>query len=161
MSTAQERLAQLEAAYARIPPSQRLAMVAELLEWTVANFATPIADDTVRDLVARASAAVRSAANARLSAVPADRALLEQFRTATEDDQEPGAVDLLGAFRLCFDHLAPEITPPRVLAIFDRCYQADYVRYSEPEIAVGEDDASDRGQRILEYQAALLQRYLE
>ncbi|MFG3342459.1 hypothetical protein [Glycomyces sp. NPDC048151] len=160
MSSAREQFALLEAQYASISPPQRLSMAAELLEWTVANFDTPINDRTVADLVSRAQIAINAAVDAGLSAAPADPALTDQLFSVAEDTNEPGAFNLLGAFRLCFDHIEPEITPQRLLGIFDRCYQADYVRYTEPAIAVGEGDPSARGQRIFARQAELRQRYL-
>jgi hypothetical protein len=44
--------------------------------------------------------------------------------------------------------------------VFDQCYQADYRRFSEPAIIVGEpQEVSPREQRILNYQRELISRY--
>lgn len=162
MSTAREQLAQLEAMYARVPPRQRLAMGVELLEWTVANFSTPIADDTVRDLVARAEAAVSAAVRAGRSIAPNDATLLEAMDEAIQNSSESGSSDLLMSYYLCFEETGPELTPQRLVVIFDHCYQADYTRYSEPGLMVDKPtETTARERAILEYQRDLLQRYSE
>jgi hypothetical protein len=130
------------------------------LQWTVGNFATPIGDPVVADLVARAGAAVRAAVNAGLAIAPTDDALLEGMDEAIQESAEPGASDLLMSYYLCFAETGPELTPQRLVVIFDHCYQADYTRYSEPGIVVGEPtETTDREQAVLDYQRDLLRRY--
>ena len=154
---------QIEAAFARMAAPRRLAMAAELLDWTVSNFSTPIADPVTRDLSRRSAAAIRTAVESGAAITPAaaDPGLLEEADEVMQEPTEPGSFDLLLGYYLCFDELAPEITPERLTTIFDHCYEADYRRYSEPAIAVGEDVATDRGRAILEHQRRLAQRYTD
>jgi hypothetical protein len=162
MASPWNRIDEIEATFDRMPPHRRLAMASELLRWTVANFATPISDGTVNDLVTRASTAVREAVNSGRSAAPADGALLDEIDEAIQTTREKGARDLLVSYFLCFDQLAPEINPKRLVLIFDHCYQADYRRYSEVAIAVGEvDELTQRERDILDHQRALVRRYTE
>ncbi|SDD85669.1 hypothetical protein [Glycomyces harbinensis] len=159
MTVSPNGIARLEAIFAGMSPPQRLAIAAEQLQWTVANFATPIADSTVLDLVTRAAAAVQTAVRNSLPIAPTDSALLEAFDEPIQDSEEPGASDLLMSYYLCFDEVGPELTPQRVVVIFDHCYQADYTRYSEPGLAVGDTDPTPREQAILDFQRALVNRY--
>lgn len=155
-------IGRFEAIFERMSPPHRLAIAAEHLQWTVTNFATPIADDTVRDLVARAEAAVSAAVRAGRLIAPNDAALLEAMDEAIQNSSEPGSSDLLMSYYLCFEEVGPELTSQRLVVIFDHCDQADYTRYSEPGLVVGEPtETTARERAILEYQRDLLQRYSE
>jgi hypothetical protein len=155
-------IGRFEAIFERMSPPRRLAIAAEHLQWTVANFATPIADGTVRDLIGRAETAVRAAVNGGQSIAPTDAALLEAMDEAIQNSSEPGSSDLLMSYYLCFEEAGPELTPQRLVVIFDHCYQADYTRYSEPGIMVGEPtETTAREHAILDYQRDLLRRYSE
>lgn len=152
---------QIETAFGRMPAPRRLAMAAELLEWTVSNFATPIADPTTRDLVDRSAVAVRAAVDRGAAIATAEPGLLEESDEIMQEPKEPGSFDLLLSYYLCFDELAPEITPERLTTIFDHCYEADYRRYSEPAIAVGDVEVTPRGRAILDHQRELARRYTD
>jgi hypothetical protein len=158
----QIQIAQLEAIFENMAPSQRLKLAAEHLRWTVSNFATPIADSTVHLLVTRAAALVQEAVNASRSIASGDAALLDEIDEAIQNATEPGSSDLLMSYFLCFDELGPKLTPMRLVMILDHCYQADYARYSEPGLVVGEpEQMTAREQAILDYQRALISRYTE
>lgn len=159
MATPWKDRAAIEAAFGRLPGPRRLAMAEELLRWTVANFTTPIADPTTRELVERAATAVRAAVAEGASITTAEPGFLDEIDDAMQEQAEPGGFDLLISYFLCFDELGPEITPNRLFSLFDHCYQSDYRRYSEASIAVGEVDVTPRGQAILDYQRDLIQRY--
>ncbi|GAA2319209.1 hypothetical protein GCM10009853_091610 [Glycomyces scopariae] len=155
-------IGRFEAVFERMTPPQRLAIAAEHLQWTVSNFATPVADDQVRDLLSRAETAVQAAVSAGLPIAPTDAALLAGMDEAIQESAEPGSSDLLMSYYLCFEETGPELTPQRVVVIFDHCYQADYTRYSEPGIVVGEPtETTAREQAVLDYQRELMRRYSE
>lgn len=158
----QNQIAQLEAVFERMAPPRRLALAAEHLRWTVSNFATPIADSTVQRLVARAATLVQESVDASRAVAPSDAALLDEIDEAIQNATEPGSSDLLMSYFLCFDELGPELTPKRLVVIFDHCYQADYTRYSEPGLAVGEpEQMTAREEAVLSYQRGLISRYTE
>jgi hypothetical protein len=160
MPEAWDNLDEIEATFAAMPAPSRLAMAAELLEWTVSNFATPIADPVVSDVVARAATAIREAVGRGAPAATGPEGFTSEIFEVADEAGERGAYELLLAHYLCFDALAPEIRPDRLASVFDQCYQADYRRYSEPAIVVGEPQGvSPREQAILSYQRSLISQY--
>ncbi|SDD85630.1 hypothetical protein [Glycomyces harbinensis] len=160
MQEAWDDLNQVEAAFGKMPGPHRLAMAAELLEWTVANFRTPIADPVVSDLVARATATIREAVGRGASTATGQDGFTTALFEASEETEEVGAYELLVSLYLCFDDLDPEIRPDRLTTVFDQCYQADLRRYSQPAIAVGDArEITPREQAILDFQRALINRY--
>ncbi|MDN3241920.1 hypothetical protein [Glycomyces tritici] len=148
------RIERLEAAFGRLPAPQRLALAAEHLEWTVANFAAPLEDPVTRDLARRAAAAVRAAVDARAAIAPAPPGFIDELDESLQDPREPGGFDLLISYYLCFDDLAPELRPDRLVTILDHCREADSRRHE------ADDDDDPRGEAVAVYQRALLRRHL-
>lgn len=148
---------QLEAAFARLPAPQRLALAAEHLEWTVANFDAPLQDAVTRDLVQRAAASVRAAVEAGAAVAPAPPGFIDELDEALDDSREPGGFDLLISYYLCFDGLAPELRPDRLVTILDHCREADSVRHEGERT---EDGGDPRYEAVAAFQQGLLRRHL-
>ncbi|MEU5157671.1 hypothetical protein [Glycomyces sp. NPDC021274] len=148
------RIEQLEAAFGRLPAPRRLALAAEHLEWTVANFAAPIADLTTRSLVRRAADAVRAAVDAGAAITPAPPGFIDELDAALDDSCEPGGFDLLISYYLCFDELALELRPDRLVTILDHCREADSQRHDH------DSDGESRREAVAAYQRDLLRRHL-
>ncbi|THV41475.1 hypothetical protein [Glycomyces buryatensis] len=159
MATAWNDLAAIKETFGLLAAPRRLAMAAELLEWTAANFRTPFGDPAVSDIVTRSATAVRDAIG-RGASTATGSGLTGELYDVSEETEERGAEEILLSYYLCFDDLDPEIRPDRLVSMFDQCYQADVRRYSEVAIAIGENpEVTSREQQILDYQRALIARY--
>ena len=144
-----------------VPARDRFHIAVDALGWTMATTERPIEDPGVSAFVERTLGTLRGAIRQGRTLAEAAPAVLSELTAQQNRAEEHGTMGIVLALGLCFDELDTVLTPGRTLEVLGQCYEFDLVRTCpDPIVTRAFEERSARLREILDYQQALLRRYL-